>query len=370
MHIGIDATTVSHQRTGVGNYIVQLVRGLAAQGSGHEFTVFVLPDLASEFGGLDGVRARPVALPSRGARLAWEQACLPGLVRRERLDLLHSPHYTMPMRLPARSVVTFHDMTFVTHPEWHVISKRLLFPPIMRWSARRATHLVADSHSTRADLIRVLDVHPDRVTTVPLAAGVEYAPAAPAAVAEVCRRHGLETDRYILYVGVLEPRKNIPRLIAAFARIAERVPELVLAIGGKRGWLYDQVFAQVQQSGLAERVRFLGYVPHADLPALYTGARIFAYPSYHEGFGLPVLEAMRCGAAVVTSNVSSLPEVAGDAALQVPPGDEAALADALLRLAADGELRALLGRRARARAEEFSWARCARETLQVYEAIA
>jgi glycosyltransferase involved in cell wall biosynthesis len=177
-------------------------------------------------------------------------------------------------------------------------------------------------------------------------------------------------NRYILYVGVLEPRKNIPRLIAAFARIAERVPELVLAIGGKRGWLYDQVFAQVQRSGLAERVRFLGYVPHEDLPALYTGARIFAYPSYHEGFGLPVLEAMRCGAAVVTSNVSSLPEVAGDAALQVAPEDEVALADALLRLATDETLRALLSRRARARAEEFSWERCARETLRVYEATA
>ena len=134
--------------------------------------------------------------------------------------------------------------------------------------------------------------------------------------------------------------------------------------------MYDQIFDQVQRSGLAERARFLGYVPHADLPALYTGALVFAYPSRHEGFGLPVLEAMRCGAAVVTSNVSSLPEVAGDAALQVDPDDEAALAAALLRLAGDESLRADLGLRARVRAAEFSWARCARETLQVYEATA
>jgi glycosyltransferase involved in cell wall biosynthesis len=213
-------------------------------------------------------------------------------------------------------------------------------------------------------------VPPERVTAVQLAAGAEYAPASPEAVATVCRRHGLEAGRYILYIGVLEPRKNIPRLIGAFARIAASVPDVVLAVGGKKGWMYDQIFDQVQRSGLAERVRFLGYVPHADLPALYTGARVFAYPSSHEGFGLPVLEAMRCGAAVVTSNVSALPEVAGDAALQVDPDDEAALAQALLRLAGEESLRAELGRRARARAAEFSWARCARETLQVYEATA
>lgn len=370
MRIGIDATTVTRHRTGVGNYIVQLVRGLAGQPGDHEFTVFTTAEEVGEFDGLTQVRAIPVALPTRGARLAWEQMYLPRLVRRERLDLLHSPHYTTPMRLRARSVVTFHDMTFVTHPQWHVASKRLLFPMIMRWSARRATHLIADSHSTRADLIRVLGVPPDRVTAVPLGAGTEYAPAAPEVLAAVCRRHGLDAGRYVLYIGVLEPRKNIPKLIGAFARIAATLPDVLLAIGGKKGWMYDQIFDQVQRSGLAERVRFLGYVPHADLPALYTGALVFAYPSRHEGFGLPVLEAMRCGAAVVTSNVSSLPEVAGDAALQVDPDDEAALAAALLRLAGDESLRADLGLRARVRAAEFSWARCARETLQVYEATA
>ena len=231
MRIGIDATTVTRHRTGVGNYIVQLVRGLAGQPGDHEFTVFTTAEEVGEFDGLTQVRAIPVALPTRGARLAWEQMYLPRLVRRERLDLLHSPHYTTPMRLRARSVVTFHDMTFVTHPQWHVASKRLLFPLIMRWSARRATHLIADSHSTRADLIRVLGVPPDRVTAVPLGAGTEYAPAAPEVVAAVCRRHGLDAGRYVLYIGVLEPRKNIPKLIGAFARIAATLPDVLLAIG-------------------------------------------------------------------------------------------------------------------------------------------
>jgi glycosyltransferase involved in cell wall biosynthesis len=368
VRIGIDATTVSRHRTGVGNYIVELVRGLADLRSEHDFTVFASPEGEAEFEGLPGVRTLPIALASRGARLMWEQALLPGLVRRERLDLLHSPHYTMPLVRAGRSVVTFHDLTFVTHPEWHVPSKRLLFPRMMRWSAGRASHLIADSESTRADMIRVLDVPPARVTAVPLGAGTEYTPAAPAEVRAVCDRHGLEPGRYILYIGVLEPRKNIPRLVGAFARIADRVPGVALVIGGKKGWMYDQIFEQVQRSGLGQRVRFLGYVAHTDLPALYTGALVFAYPSWHEGFGLPVLEAMRCGAAVVTSNVSSLPEVAGDGALQVAPDDEDALAAALLRLAGDEALRTDLGHRARARAAAFSWHRCARETLRVYEA--
>ena len=370
MHIGIDATTVSDQRAGVGNYIVQLVRSLAAQDGGHDFTVFVDREQVKEFEGLPRVRPLAVAVRGRGARLVWEQASLPGLARRERLDLLHSPHYTMPARLRTRSVVSFHDLFFVTHPEWHVPAKRVLFPPIMRWSARHASHLIASSHSTRDDVIRVFGVPPDRVTVVPLGAGVEFAPAPPAAVAEVCGRHGLAPNDYILSIGVLEPRKNLPRLVGAFARIAARAPDVVLAIAGKQGWQYEQIYDQVQRSGLGDRVRFVGYVPHADLPALYTGARVFAYPSLSEGFGLPVVEAMRCGTAVVTSDVSSLPEVAGDAALQVPPDDEASLADALLRLAQDDSLRATLARRGIARGQEFSWARCARETLRVYEATA
>jgi glycosyltransferase involved in cell wall biosynthesis len=368
MRIGIDATTVARQPAGVGNYIVRLVRALAEEQTSHEFTVFVTPDGQAAFEELPSIRIVPIALRGTALRTAWEQAFLPALVRRERLDLLHSPHYTMPLRLSVRSVVTFHDMTFVTHPEWHVRSKRLFFPLMMRWSAHRATHLIANSHSTRGDLMRVLGVPPERVTAIPFGAAPEYRPMPPAEVKAVAERYGLEAGRYILYVGVLEPRKNIARLVSAFARIAGEVPGAVLALGGKKGWMYDQIFEQVRRSGLGDRVRFLGYVKERDLPALYTGARVFAYPSYYEGFGFPVLEAMQCGTPVVTSNVSSLPEVAGDGALLVDPEDEAGLACALLRLVREEPLRQGLTRRALARAAQFSWSRCARQTLEVYEA--
>ena len=173
---------------------------------------------------------------------------------------------------------------------------------------------------------------------------------------------------YILYVGMLEPRKNVDRLVEAFGTVADQLSGIDLVIAGRRGWMYEEIFARVEALGLRDRVRFTGYVVSHDLPALYGGARLFAYPSKYEGFGLPVLEAMSCGAPVVTTNVSSMPEVAGDAAILVAPDDVAGLAAALLRVSGDHALRDDLRCRGLARAKTFSWERCARETIAVYEA--
>ena len=370
MRIGIDATALPLQRTGVANYVFGLLRGLATVDAETAYVVFATPHLIAELGiARPNFRFVPIEFPARGLRLAWEQIGLPRRIRQERLDLLHSPHYTMPLRHPVRSVVTFCDMTFLLHPELHQPVKRAFFPAMMRWSARHADRLITISSSTRDDLSRLWHVDPARVTPVPLAAGAEYHPATPEAVAAVCARHGLRPGGYILYVGVLEPRKNVDRLVAAFGRAAASLPGLDLVIAGKRGWMYDQIFAQVQALGLGHRVRFTGYVAQEDLPGLYSGARLFAYPSRYEGFGLPVLEAMRCGVPVVTTNVSSMPEVAGDAALLVSPDDEIALAEAMTRLVADPALAADLGRRGRERAALFSWERCARETREVYQRV-
>jgi glycosyltransferase involved in cell wall biosynthesis len=368
VRIGIDATALPLQKTGVANYVFGLVRGLGTVDADNGYVVYAKPVHIAEMAvNRPNFRFVPIAFPARGLRLAWEQTGLPRRVREDGLDVLHSPHYTMPLRHPAGAVVTFCDMTFLLHPELHQPIKRAFFPAMMRWSARHADQLITISESTRDDLSRMWDVDPARVTPVPLAAGNEYRPAAPDDVAIVCARHGLQPGGYILYVGVLEPRKNVDRLVAAFGRAVNRLGNLELVIAGKRGWMYDQIFAQVQKLGLEGRVRFTGYVAQEELPALYSGARIFAYPSRYEGFGLPVLEAMRCGVPVVTTNVSSMPEVVGDAALLVSPEDEAALAEALIRLATNVELAASLGGRGRERAALFSWERCARETLQVYE---
>ncbi|MGN6393597.1 MAG: glycosyltransferase family 4 protein [Gemmatimonadales bacterium] len=370
MRIGIDATALPPQRTGVANYLYGLLRGLARVDDETRYVVFAQPSHITQFG-IDrpNFQFEAVDLSRRGLRLAWEQAGLPRRIRAHGLDVLHSPHYTMPFRHPAGSVVTFCDMTFILHPELHEAVKRVFFPAMMRWSARHADHLITISESTRDDLVRLWRVAPERVTAVPLAAGSEYEPASPAAIAAACAQYGLRADAYALYVGVLEPRKNVDGLITAFGRVAPRVPGLDLVIAGKRGWMYDRIFAQVKALGLTDRVRFIGYVTQEHLPGLYGGARLFVYPSRYEGFGLPVLEAMHCGVPVITTNVSAMPEVAGDGALLVGPDDIPGLADAMLRVLGDTSFAHGLARRGRERAAGFSWERCALDTRRVYEQV-
>ncbi len=369
MRIGIDATAVPPQRTGAGNYIFNLIQALARFDRSNDYVVFGKGAHEEELD-LTGSTVRFVRreFPGRGARLAWEQVGLPRQARAHRLDVLHSPHYTMPLRRAARSVVTFCDMTFVLHPDLHQTVKRMFFPTMMRLSARRADRLIAISESTREDLVRMWGVDRARVSTIPLAADAAFRPQSADDIAAGCATLGLHAGTYILYVGMLEPRKNVDRLVEAFGRIAGDLPGVDLVIGGRRGWMYDQIYAQVEALGLHDRVRFTGYVSHESLPALYGGARVFAYPSKYEGFGIPVLEAMSCGTPVITTNVSSMPEVAGDAAVLVPPDDVGALAAALRRVAGDEALRAELSRKGLARAKMFSWQRCARETVAVYEA--
>jgi glycosyltransferase involved in cell wall biosynthesis len=369
MRVGIDATAVPLQRTGAGNYIVNLIRALGQVDGSNEYVVFGKAaheeELSSNGSNIKFVRRE---FPGRGARLTWEQVGLPRQVRAHRLDVLHSPHYTMPLRRAARSVVTFCDMTFVLHPDVHQMVKRVFFPAMMRLSARRADRLIAISESTRDDLVRIWGVDRAKISAIPLATDAEFRPRSPEEIAEACGRYGIRPGAYILYVGMLEPRKNVDRLVEAFGLVASQLSGVDLVIAGRRGWMYDQIFARVEGLGLQDRVRFTGYVLSEDLPALYGAARLFAYPSRYEGFGLPVLEAMSCGAPVVTTNVSSMPEVAGDAAILVAPDDVAGLAAALLRVSADDALRADLACRGLARAKAFSWERCARETIAVYEA--
>jgi glycosyltransferase involved in cell wall biosynthesis len=367
MRVGIDATAMPIRRTGAGNYIFNLVRSLSRVDRDNEYIVFAG---SQQWRALDVDVANfshvPVDLPRRGMRLLWEQTALPQHVRRRRLDVLHSPHYTMPLACSSRRVVTFHDATFFLFPELHEPLKRAFFPRVMHWTSRHADQVIAVSESTRRDILTACRLAADRIHTVHLAASPELVPAPQVVVDEVARRHGLVPGQYVLFVGVLEPRKNVPGLVDAFARIAMDTPDLVLAIVGRRGWMYDEIFARVAAARLEARVRFVDYVPDGDLPGLYGGARVFAYPTHYEGFGLPVLEAMQCGAPVLTSNTSSLPEVAGDAAILVDPSDVGAIADALRRIVSDHELARCLSERGKRQASRFTWDQTARKTLVIY----
>jgi len=372
MRIAIDATAIPRLMAGAGVYTYQLVRALAALEGEHEYVVFArseaFDDLARQ---QPHLRVVHVAAPSRPERLLWEQLLLPGRLRRLGIGVLHSPHHTTPaLPLPCPRVVTLHDVTFFLLPQRYPPARRLYFQAITRAAARLAQAIITPSETVKRDVVRVLGVPQERVTAIAEAPAPEFAPLEDAdALGRIRWRYKLPTH-YILSVGNLEPGKNRDRLIAAYSRLRERGLEHHLVIAGQRAWRYESELELVRRLRLDDVVHFLGYVDGTDMPGLYSGADLLAFPSLYEGFGLPVLEAMACGTPVVTSSVSALPEVAGDAALLVDPKDVTALAEAMERALADEALHADLRARGLERAREFSWEKAARETVQVYEAVA
>ena len=370
MRIGFDATAIPENRVGAGNYSFNLVQALANLDKKNEFFIFAQPIHIREWGiEQPNFHFVKVEMGSRLQRLLWEQSGLPWQARHLQLDVLHSPHYTMPLVKPCKSIVTFHDMTFQLFPEIHRPIHRVFFPLMMQWSAQKADKLIAVSKSTKDDMLRLLEIYPERIVPIPEAASSHYQQLPTEQVEKVCERYQLTRGKYIYYVGALEPRKNLPVLIEAYAKIAPDFPDIPLVIAGRKGWMYDEIFKKVTFLKLEEKVRFLGYVPESDLIGLYNGTQVFVYPSRYEGFGLPVLEAMHCGAPVITTRISSMPEVAGEAALLVEPDDVEALSTALREILTKDGLARELSQRGLARAKNFSWERCAQETLSVYESI-
>jgi len=371
MRIGIDATALPPNPVGAGNYIIQLVRALAALETGHQFIIFAQRNGRKLIGELPAQRAQWVVVPDRrpAVRLLWEQMRLPVLAKRCEVDVLHSLHYTRPWILPCASVVTFHDMTFFLFPELHTRAKRIFFPLAIRQSARHADALVAASESTRQDAIRILGIPPNRIFTTSLGISEDFHPIEDPAVLEEGRRRHQLPDKFILYVGLIEPRKNVPLLLKAYARLVSQGDPPPLVLVGRPGWMYEQVPRLVEQLNLKDRVQFTGYIPPQSLPIVYNLAQLFVYPSTYEGFGFPPLEAMACGIPVVTTAISSMLENVGNAGLLIPPRDETALSQAIQTLLNDNSLRDQLSRAGRVRAAEFTWKHTAMETLKVYQQI-
>ena len=371
MRIALDATAIPRLMAGAAVYTYELARALAAVDSEYEYVIFARGDLFDDLAATrPRLRVLRVRTPSRPLRLLWEQTVLPWRLRQLRIDVLHSPHHTTPIApCGCGRVVTFHDLTFFLLPERYPTTRRLYFQTVTRLSALVADAVITPSEAVRQDAVRILRLPPRRVIVTPEAAGPAFGPQDAGAVEAVRRRYGLE-EPFLLSVGSLEPGKNRERLLQALVRLRARGLKHTLAIAGQRAWRYEGEAPLARRLGLADSVRFLGYVPPADLPALYSGADLFVFPSLYEGFGLPALEALACGTPVVASNVSALPEVVGDAALQVDPLDTEALAGAMERVLRDDGLRVDLRERGLRRAREFSWERTARETLAVYEQAA
>jgi glycosyltransferase involved in cell wall biosynthesis len=287
------------------------------------------------------------------------------LASRERPDLLHSLDHVAPAWGPWRSVVTLHDLAFVLYPETHTPESRAYYAAAGE-SARHAARVIAVSRRTASDAVRLLGVDPARLRVIHNAADPRFGPRPGAELAELAARRGFDPHQpYVLFVGTLEPRKNVPLLFEAMAEVRRYLDVDLLLVGG-RGWLDAPIRAAQARSGLGGAARFLGWLDQADLAVLYSHARVFVLPSLYEGFGLPVLEAMACGAPVVCSNAGPLPEVAGEAAILLPPDEPRAWAEAIRRVVTDEQLAARLRARGEHRAREFSWDQSARATREVY----
>jgi radical SAM superfamily enzyme YgiQ (UPF0313 family)/glycosyltransferase involved in cell wall biosynthesis len=370
MRIVFDGTTLRPQRTGVGYYSEHLLRHLAARASDELVVISNRP--------IDTTEALPsnvrvVSDSRRPPRMAWMQLVVPKLLGDLKADVAHFTNGMIPLRPPARPtplVVTIHDMSLTMFPRYHPPRRVVLNRPQVNWAAHRAAAVITVSHSAKHDIDTLYKLGARRVHVVHEAAAPSFRPVRhEEQLRRVRRRYGL-ADRVILYVGTIEPRKNLSRLIEAFAekrRTRELSHQLVCA--GPYGWLSRDITRRIERLGIADAIRFVGYVPFDDLPALYTLSEMFVFPSLYEGFGLPVVEAMACGVPVIAARAASLVEITQGAVEYVDPYDVSSLANAMASLAACSWRRDELSALGRERARTFSWDRAADETLGVYRSV-
>ncbi|HVL82456.1 MAG TPA: glycosyltransferase family 1 protein [Actinomycetota bacterium] len=366
MRVLLDATSLPGHRLGAGQYVLNLARAVA--GLDVDLHVMAKEIDAADLAGngtvhTTGVRTRP-------ARLLWEQTVLPRRARRLRPDVFHGPHYTLPRALGSPGVVTFHDPTFFTMPEVHEPAKVAFFTRAARAGVARARRVVAVSGYAARGAIEHAGADPDRVDVVPL--GVDHSrftPEGDDADAELRSRAGVHGS-YLMWVGALEPRKDVPTLVRAYAALAAQGLDHSLVLVGPDAWGTADIERAIQRSGVRDRILRTGYVSEDTKAALYRGASVVAVPSLAEGFGIPVLEAMACGCPVVTTTGSACEEVGGEAVLLVEPRDAGALADAIGSVLTDPGVESRLRRAGPTRAAGYTWERTAQLTVETYRRAA
>ncbi|HEV3141710.1 MAG TPA: glycosyltransferase family 1 protein [Vicinamibacterales bacterium] len=368
MRIGIDARKLHD--FGIGTYIRNLLRQLARLDHESEFVVLCRPEDREALVPL-GENFRPLPETSRNYSIG-EQVSIPLALRREKVTLFHAPHYVLPPLVGCRSVVTIHDCIHLMFPQYLPSRFALTYARAsIRMAARRATRVMTVSESSKRDILRFVDVPADKIDVIYNAFderfGVEPREEDVVRVRERYQLH----DEFVLYAGNVKPHKNLERLITAFHLVRQRgLDHLKLVLIGDDISRYAALRRAVHRYQLHQYVRFLGYLPEETLAVMYRLSGVFVFPSLYEGFGLPPLEAMASGTPVVTSNVSSLPEVAGDAAMLVDPYDPEALADAMVRVLTDETLRKDLRRRGLERARQFSWEQSVRRVREIYGEVA
>lgn len=367
MHVGIDARLVYHTRAGIGEYTLRLTQALAVAYPQDQFCL--LQDWRQSNGLIraNNVTISPSRVPSHH-RL--EQILLPWVVRRLNCDVFHSPDFIPPLHRRGNSVITIHDLAFLIYPQF-VTKEAARYYGQIDHAVRHADHIIAVSNSTKNDLVRMLGVPEDHITVIYEAADPRMRPMPHDEALQRVQALYNVPDDFVLFVSTIEPRKNIGALLRAYRRLRDDyklTPALVLA--GSRGWLSDDVYDLVTRLDLTDSTHFLGRVESHDLPYLYNAARTLVHPAFYEGFGLTPLEAMACGTPVIVSNVSSLPEVVGDAALLIDPAQDEEITVALWRVLTDDALAASMREKGLQRAASFSWERAAHQTMAVYRRVA
>ncbi len=369
-HIGINAHLLSgtsgYRRAGIHHYIGQLLSNLSPIGGDLNFTVYT--NNKENLKPNRGMRVMASRWPTsqRAIRIFWEQLAWPILAASSRVDLLHSLAFVTPILTRRKTVVTVYDLSFIYFPDRFPSIQRAYLTTQTRRSCQQARRVVAISESGRTDIHRQFDIPLHRIDVVYPGVDNAFYPLPANEVEEFKRKNKLHNP-YILHVGTLQPRKNIPVLIDAVRNINRPDVELVL-VGGK-GWLFDEIFNHARQGGLADRVRFAGYVSDLDLPFWYNGAAMVVLPSEYEGFGMPAAQAMACGIPVIASNISAFPEVTGGAALLFDPYDVSALADHIQTVLDDKDITATMQAQGLDQVQKFSWQKAGRKMVEIYEKV-
>ena len=367
MIIGLDGTTLLGGKTGIGNLTENLFNALADLKKAHHFKIFSNT-------GIHWTNSLPkISVCCRGnfpIRFIWMQCILPYLIYKEKLDIFHFTNYLAPLMCPCPYIITISDMTIFTVPDFHTFRRRILHQSLLSILAKRSKAITTISEYSKQDIIKILKVPPEKITVIYLAPHPIFKPIYNADELLRVRKKYLLPDKFILHVGTLEPRKNLVRLIQAFheLKMESETPHKLVLVGNK-GWHFQPVFNTISKLNLSHEIIITEYVPLNDLPAIYSLADILAYPSLYEGFGLPVAEAMATGTPVVTSNTTSLPEVAGDAAVLIDPASIDSIKEGLKLLLNNENVRMSLMEKGLKRVKEFSWEKAAKETIYLYEKV-
>lgn len=370
----IDLTQIPRQKTGVGIYAINLVRHISEIDRKNHYTILIQDDEDS-FETIQKDNVRFIKIYSKIFRILpfrffFEQVILPFILILKKVDAIHSLHYSFPLvTFGTTRVVTIHDLTFMKFPYMHTFLKRYYFKAFTCLAAKKADRVICISHSTQKDLIHLTGIHRNRIHAINIATSIKNSLLkSKKDINDIKIKFGIQ-DKYLLFVGMIEPRKNIDKLLLAFDQVHNKYKEYQLVITGPKGWRYGSIFRLINTLESKEKVLFTGYVNDHEKAVLMKHAKLFVYPSLYEGFGLPVLEAMSLGIPTITSNVSSMPEIAGDAAILIDPENSDELYQSIKRLLDDNELYSDLKEKSILQSNQFSWGKTAQKTIDVYEDV-